>query len=314
MLPGKGYRVVFEPDGTFTIVDRQKGGASTVYPGNKLPDTIRIKRNGQRIEVSDGEKVFLAMNTSRDFDGGLIAFRGIRGFFTGETEVTAGSDSSREFTFDTVPVEWSVADGNWGTMNRWVCNPTWSYFGGKSQHLAAIWLKEKVEGNLAVDFYAGFSMPGFTRLPLEKPSSLGITLYGNGKDPVSGKSFLIGADLNETGLMFEGREEYERVDNLVFKTVTNRAVLNMEFHRHWVHIQLVCVEGELIVKIADSEVYRGKYEPDKLSEGFVGLWTLDNAILIARANVTASRMSPAPPVKVKTTIGTVGAFHELLRG
>src|SRR5690242_13450619 len=44
-----------------------------------------------------------------------------------------------DYTFTTAPVDWRVQSGVWEMTNRWNCSPGWSWFGGRSEEIAAVW-------------------------------------------------------------------------------------------------------------------------------------------------------------------------------
>ena len=57
------------------------------------------------------------------------------------------------------PSDWKVAlCGRWGLLNKWICDPRWSWFGGRTKTLAAIWNKHIFTGDVTVDAHVALLM------------------------------------------------------------------------------------------------------------------------------------------------------------
>ncbi len=306
----RGYWISIKPNGEFALHETSKQVAVCTYPGAYVPERIILQKNGDTIEVSDGASVFLSAPVKKHYDGGTAWFSGFDLPFRDGFVVSTDSPTTRDFSFDSVPVEWEIADGEWGTMTRWVCTPTWSYFGGRSDYLASIWSKETYGGNLMLDFYAGFAMPSYTRMPAEKPADLGITIFGDGKNVSSGITFILGADLNEGSIQIRNGEQKP----LAFKLNTNTDQLDMSFHQRWLRVTISVIDNKLTVISENKVVAEFDLNKDDPKEGRIAIWTLDNSILFARAYLSASSCAPSPLLSKKYMLGKVGPFYNIVDG
>src|SRR5205823_763726 len=63
-----------------------------------------------------------------------------------------------DYTFSTAPTDWKIQSGVWEMTNRWSCSPGWSWFGGRSDEVAAIWNKRKFSGDVSAQMYFAFKM------------------------------------------------------------------------------------------------------------------------------------------------------------
>ncbi|MFA4986925.1 MAG: PDZ domain-containing protein, partial [Candidatus Brocadiia bacterium] len=300
-----GYVLRFENNGTIALLENGKVIAQTVYKGSRLPATLVLHKTPGKLEVSDGDVTFLSAPAKDEIDGGYAWFSGVRAPFRNGCEAAVESPSAREYTFDSAPWEWEVAAGRWGTMNRWICTPDWSYFGARFEKFAAIWNKEECRGNMALDFYVGFSMPSFVRMPYEKPAGIGITIGGNGRDVISGASFILGRNLNTDSVFKMGDMEV----SFPYTFSIQVGSFDITFHQRWVHVVVLLRGEEITLFIDGAKVFqtdlKGKEIP---GVGRTAIWTLDNSILIARARIAATSLSPGAPNLKDFAMGVTGPF------
>ncbi len=331
---------------------------STVCGGGRPPEDLRFRLEGNRFVVRDGKRVLLSAVAPEGFrSGGEVWLLGLAPGLPKAQEqqeqkepkkagkvpreeqkepkkkgkvphaaVWASSPSTFEYTFDSAPCDWDTAEGEWGVMNRWVCTPDWSYFGGRSNYLAAIWNKKTFGGDLNLDFFAGFAMPSYVRMPAEKPAEIGITLYGDGRNVLSGFGLLLAHELNSYSLYFVNGEK----KRFAARLGTSPDSFNMGFHQGWVRVSVVVRGRKVTLRIApgsgsgEGEIEikgrRIRVAPGgecrfsfTLPEGFrrkgkVGLWMLDNSYLIARAHISAEEVEEGMPALKTFRAGRIGPF------
>ena len=106
----------------------------------------------------------LALPLSPGHTGESVASRGdgqsigLQGSLPNFAKVQITSPHVYDYTFSSAPTDWRVQSGTWEMTNRWDCSPGWSWFGGSSNEIAAIWNKRKFSGDVSVQFYFGFKM------------------------------------------------------------------------------------------------------------------------------------------------------------
>ncbi|HEX8834000.1 MAG TPA: hypothetical protein VF719_07350, partial [Abditibacteriaceae bacterium] len=130
---------------------------------------------------------------------------GLQGAVPNFEKVEIESPHVYDYTFTEAPTDWRVQSGVWEMTNRWACSPGWSWFGGRSDEVAAVWHKRKFSGDVSVQFYFAFKM-GLAGAPTWKyhPSDAAITIGGDGQNLGSGYSFIIGANDNSRSVLMKG--------------------------------------------------------------------------------------------------------------
>ena len=123
------------------------------------------------------------------------------GFRLSARDLKAVSENRDDYTFNDAPVDWYAPQGEWSVISRWPCYADWSFFGGSGLS-PVLWSKREYSGDTVVEYYAHNQMdlpkePGYSA-----PGNLNVTLFGDGKNPTSGYSFVIaGWDNTSTRLV-----------------------------------------------------------------------------------------------------------------
>lgn len=210
------------------------------------------------------------------------------------SSVTVASTNVMDETFTYAPVNWQIAGGLWGVMNRWVCDPRWSWFGGRSKGIAAIWSKWAFYGDVTVDAFIAMEMPSYWKSPHENAADFGVTICGDGHNLSSGYTLLLGAHHNTRTLLY-------RRDRIVAQTSSPLFLFplreqgeeeGLELHRGWLHVTLQ-KRGSRIIFFLGGMVGLEFNDPEPLDGGRVAFWTVNNGLLIARARIAYAR--PHPP-------------------
>ena len=188
---------------------------------------------------------------------------------------------SYSYSFYGAPADWWRSTGAWEAYSRWSCRPEWTFFSGTSNHLALIWNKRSFPKDVMLDVYAANPMVTM-RPPFYGEVSLNFTICGDGVNPFSGYTLVIGGWNRPVTRLY-------RKDKVVgeFKEplIPNGPG---EFHRQWFHVQLTR-EGKKV-----SAFFRGKrifeYEDSHPLKGDrVGFWALESDISVAHASIFFSR-------------------------
>jgi hypothetical protein len=192
-----------------------------------------------------------------------------------------------DYTFASAPTDWWVQSGVWEMTNRWSCSPGWSWFGGRSEEIAAVWNKRKFSGDMSIQFYFAFKM-GLTGTPRwnYRPSDVALSFAGDGKNLGSGYSLIIGADGNKRSVLMKG-------DKVVAQSAEKAALLPVladgqpsmnDLHRHWWYVRINKI-GSRVECYLDNELFLTYDDPNPLDAGQIALWTYNNGIMLSRVQI-----------------------------
>ncbi len=192
-----------------------------------------------------------------------------------------------DYTFATAPADWRVQSGIWEMTNRWDCSPGWSWFGGRSDEIAAVWNKRKFSGNFSAQFYFAFKMD-FVKTPAwhYHPQNVAISFCGDGKNLGSGYTLVIGADNNQhTVLLKKGKEIADsRAPEALLFTMTDGYPPAELLHRRWWHVKVNKV-GKHLECWLDNKLLFTHDDPQVLDSGQFALWTYNNGIMLSRVQI-----------------------------
>ncbi|MBI2299967.1 MAG: hypothetical protein HYU66_13675 [Armatimonadetes bacterium] len=208
-----------------------------------------------------------------------------------------------EYTFDTAPTDWRPTAGVWAVASRYACDPTWSFFGGRSPGLACVWNKRRFLGDVEMEAYVAFQygLPWTETTWLERPMDLCLTLCGDGVEPSSGYSFLFGGDYGARTLLRRGDKVLAATSNpehLPPSYSDERPSLE-QMHWRWFRL-LAWKRGDKVGMDVDGKRAFEVADPEPLAGGQVALWTVHNGMMVARVRVGYAAEEPCatPLVRV----------------
>lgn len=279
-LLSRGYILFIEPQKKQLTLFRDKlKKATEVLPvGQILP--IIFRREGSRLIVSSNKKKLI------DWEDKDPLKRTRLGVQMSDLEsVEVSPISYWDYTFTDAPTDWEIAGGHWGTMNRWICDPRWSWFGGKSKSVAALWHKNEFEGDIIFEAYVGLMMVRESK-PLERAADIGMTIFGDGKSLYSGYTMLLAGDNNSWTRLYRNGETVASTSEKAFLLPADyRSNRTLEqIHRRWVHVQMV-KRGNVIECYYQDRLALRFEDDDPISEGRIALWTVNNGFVISRARI-----------------------------
>ncbi len=273
---------------------------------------------GAEIRVQDGV-AHLAGQPPRPLPAGVQPIR-VRGIPAAPlSHVRLQSPQKADYTFENAPNEWEVRRGEWGLMNRWVCDPRWSWFGGwNADGVASIWNTRVFGGDFLVDVHVGPLMRAVNST--ERAGDINVTVLGDGRNLASGYCLIIGGGNNAwSRFSRDGKTLWHSTDRAVRLPEQARRGGNL-LHKYWFHVRIQR-EGGRIQAFLNEQPLFSIVDPDPLPEGRLGIWTKDNGILVARTRIVADRLGrpgiPAaePPgsedVRIRRTFGAGGDACEL---
>ncbi|MCC7494403.1 MAG: hypothetical protein IT204_18745 [Fimbriimonadaceae bacterium] len=204
------------------------------------------------------------------------------------TGLAASGAQLLDYTFASAPTEWEPTGGSWQVFSRFACDPSWSFFGGYSQGLAAIWNKRLFSGDVTVEAYVSFKH-GLPWNPISwsyRPADLSLSLCGDGQNPAAGYSFIYAADEGSRTLIRRGSTVLASTSRPEFlsPSYSDTRPATEDFHRRW--WQLVAQKtGDRLRFWIDGRLALETTDPAPLEQGRIGLWTVRNGMMVARVRV-----------------------------
>jgi hypothetical protein len=195
--------------------------------------------------------------------------------------------------FERGPVGWITGSGIWSVMNRYSCDPKWNWYGGFGRHTPHIWNKTRLDGDQTVEVYMGIKMQ-FEDMSEE---------YGRRYRDMNVSICTDGVHLNSGYALVRAGRPNGRVVTLLFRK--NDVVAQStqqehllppqgQGHRQWPAMRLEKRGGEVKVFL-DNKLALTYKDPEPLPGGYVAFWTLDNGIMLGRANLSAQTMTTGTP-------------------
>ena len=202
-------------------------------------------------------------------------------------DVDLRSDRVYDYTFSSAPTDWVVRSGQWNATNRWTCSPQWSWYGGYSPDgIAAMWNKREFMGDVTVELHCAFKMRVNRDPTYLHPNDLNISICGDGVNPDSGYSFIVGGDGNRwTRIMRGDRVIAETRDPKgLWPIYENGQPSTYEWHRKWWQLRVRKTGQKLQIYLDENLALEGA-DPNPLPGGRVGLWVLKNDMITPRVKV-----------------------------
>lgn len=198
-----------------------------------------------------------------------------------------------EDTFEAAPSGWLTESGVWAVMARYSCQPQWNWFGGFGVNTPTVWSKYRLDGDQIVEVYMGIKMQ-YDNMPEEyarRYRDVNVTICSDGSHLSSGYS-----------LIRAGRAGNQQVTMLLRKGLVVKTSSLAEHllpqkdqgHREWFATRLEKRGGEIKVYL-DNKLAMTYTDPDPLPGGYMGVWTLNNGIMLGRANLSAEKITLGTP-------------------
>ncbi|MEO6907635.1 MAG: hypothetical protein ABI210_07065, partial [Abditibacteriaceae bacterium] len=257
---------------------------------------LEIHLEGNTISTTlDGNTVLAWLPSNSDIIpyGSHLAARS-QGFMLRPRALMEHSAQRDDYTFSTAPVDWYSVQGDWNIFSRWPCYSDWSFFGGKGT-APVLWNKRAYNGDVIVEMFAHNQMDLPKEIGYSHPGDLDLTLCGDGKNPSSGYSFVIGGWYNTKSAILKG-------NTIVASSTAAEAIFDRPtneyngFHRAWAKIRAEVrattqngQNGVLVKLTMDDHLLASYFDPAPLptfnNGGRVAVWTTDSAIMLARVSI-----------------------------
>jgi len=200
--------------------------------------------------------------------------------------LTLSAANVLDYCFGSAPTDWWVSSGSWTVSSRWPCTAEWSWFGGQSEQVAAIWHKQRFAGDITLDSHVGpWEIDHGDGTPREICRAFNMVLCGDGEDVHSGYSFVLGADKAGAGATLS------RAGEVVARNPEYR--IFSDAHNQWLNVRAE-KRGPLIGLWVGDQQILSWHDPDPLPGGRVGIWTEDNGIMIPRVTIYSQETGKYP--------------------
>jgi len=256
---------------------RAEGPEGTpLQPGTK----VRLERQGRFLSAWAAGRLLTAWREDQPLSGSAVVLQGKPQNLALEEVIVRGSQVE-DSAFVRAPVDWVAQQGEWTNVQRWTCGPQWSFFGGRSPGLAALWSKARYEGDVTLECYvanqmeAGQDFNGGERTPTD----LNVTLCGDGVNLGRGYNFIFAGWGQTFSRLLRGSAVLAEQP---FRLGAWEQMLTT--HQTWCHLRVQKRGGQLRLFVNDRLVLSAT-DPDPLPGGHLAFWTVGGGIVIARARV-----------------------------
>jgi hypothetical protein len=195
-----------------------------------------------------------------------------------------------DYTFKQASVDWLEYTGQWGSMNRWECQPQWTWFGGKGPLAVTVWHKDAFVGDVELEAFASH-MKDFPFNPIYRhPGNMCLTICGDGENLDSGYSLIFAGWGNHWTRLLRRSAVVAQTDKVLMPDNRNGLSVDGQY-RNWYGLRLRKTGSKLACLLDDKEVFQWE-DPEPLQGRRVAIWTIDNTILLARARILADEVLP----------------------
>ncbi len=270
--------------------------------GNTLsgvPLKVNLEGRGILLYIGDKPVMSYVANETEDVPQGTHFAARSTGAVVRTRNLRAISANRDDYTFTEAPTDWYSVQGNWAVISRWPCYSDWSFFGGKGLN-PVLWSKRSYGLDTVVEIYANNQMDLPKEIGYSNPGNLNITLLGDGKNPSSGYSFVVAGWNNSVSKILKGTRQLaiNETENARFEKPMNQ---NLSFHKRWFYVRAAArravqngQSGLLLRLSVDDNQLMEYFDADPLPQaktgGQVAFWTVDGAMMIARAKIESASM------------------------
>lgn len=210
-----------------------------------------------------------------------------------------GVDGQRlvDYTFGSAPSDWVPGGGTWAITNRYACEPDWSFFGGHSKGLCAIWNKRRFAGDMVIEAYVAFKhgLGWANKDWFYIPSDLNINVCSDFNNLASGYSFIYSGRSASTTMIRRGTTvlaQSSAPEDLLPQFLDQNPLFVPDsdgkefgtFHRHWWRLECRKI-GQQISFWVDGRKVLEATDPQPVESGHLAFWTVGSGMMIARVRV-----------------------------
>jgi len=272
---------------------------------NQPLSEITVRRDGRYVWVTVGGQELLSFRDPEPLPGRRVGVFASTGIEPGQIRVERGQ--VKDYLFEEAISDWQ-AIGNWEIYNRFDCDPRWFHLVCKTDSSAILWNKHEFIGDFTLEYYIGNRMCPSPMGWYVRMGDYNAMLCSNGRDLGRGYAVLVGAwDKSWTGrttkMLREGKEvaSTDRQVVPVARPISPRRPIwepiiapGRDTHGAWYHIKIRRI-GSKVEAWYDNELLLTYDDPEPLKGTRVGLWTMQNFVVLARAQIAYEKSRvPAP--------------------
>ena len=262
-------------------------------------ETISFHRDGNHVWIRSGNEDWLATQlTAYQAGGSRLGLQLPDEAMLQQVNLRRGN--VLDYQFDRVPTDWHKL-GRWEISNKFDCDSRWSYMVGESDALAALWHRDSFTGDLTLEFYAGMRYYGGGVVGYTRPGDINAVLGTGDRDVFDGYTFVIsGWGTSRTCILRNG-EIVAVSDAVIWPSTKLRQPSTLDLHRRWVYVK-IRRRGSQLELYADNQLILEWNDRQPLDVRRLGLWTVDNGIVIARTKISYTqrhRFRPETEAEVK---------------
>ncbi|MCC7491189.1 MAG: hypothetical protein IT204_02525 [Fimbriimonadaceae bacterium] len=292
LLPQAGGAVRVE------LRDGNRLAAAKAVPPGSGRQRWELRRRGALVSVLCDDQELLQASTTQAAEGQIGLTAASATAQTGALTIVA--QQVLDETFAAAPADWTIGSGHWGVSNRWACTPRWSWLQGRSRGLASIWTRRQFGGDLVAECYVGIPMDQPWAPFYQHPGNLALTIASAKGAPDSGYTFVFAGWGNTASGLFRNGELVQRVAGAGVPDILDalggdlgRAEAH-KLHNEWWHLRAER-QGTIVRLTVDGRPVLQYDDPQPLPGGCLGIWTIDQAITVARTRVYYQAASQPVP-------------------
>ena len=211
------------------------------------------------------------------------------------SRIQVSNDHVYAETYHLAPINWRPQSGDWSITRRWACQPGWTWYGGKDTGYAVNWYKTSLWGDQSIDVYTGAMMAAEANAGNEAWRDLNCSFCSDGVNLFSGYTLIVqGWNGTVTRLFRKGRAVAESTQ---FQFPPQNVA-----HRLWFDVHVEKTGGNLKVVVSYFDEGGENHifpliewtDPDPLPGGFLGYWTYDNGMMLARTVICSQQAGSQP--------------------
>lgn len=266
---------------------------------------ITAHRDGRYVWVTVQGRELLSFRDPEPLTGRRVAAYSSKGIEPSQVQVERGQ--IKDYLFETALSDW-VRIGNWEIYNRFDCDPRWFHLLCSTESCAILWNKHEFLGDFTLEYYIGNRM---CESPMGWYSRMGDynAVFGTNESRLDrGYAVIVGAwDEGWTGRatkLLRNGEEVARTDRQLVPVARPIQPLRpirepviaagRDTHGAWYHVKIRRI-GSNIEVWYDNELALTHDDPDPLQGAKIGLWTMDNVVVIARAQISYEHVRKPEP-------------------
>ncbi len=212
-----------------------------------------------------------------DHEGPLVYLPAGR---TPRHELAIVTGTWHDYNFFGQPVDWYTTGADWHRVSRWSCDQKWEWLGVKeTPGRTALWYRRPLSPPYCISVLCGPTM-GSGRGFHEKDRDLNLVVAGNGRDLEHGYLLRTGPARGAGSRLLHKGRVLARA-----RAFGLPAGGGLTLHHRWLWLKAI-VEKDRIRFYYEGKLAVDHHLANPPAKGFVGFWTENNTVQVARATLS----------------------------